>query len=134
MPITALMCFDFIVNLLKRVIDYSFLFLNKTLVFLFMPLLNLGTQISYPKNGLTNFKWALHQPLAYNLRKLRNIRKISSYGGQIAQWPVDLQEIRVIKHPKIDAKLFFFVSIFAEFLHFVPNICLGLLELANVWT
>ena len=62
-----------------------------------MPLLNLGTQISYPKKGLTNFKWALDQSLAYNIRKLRNVRNILSYGGQIAQWLVALQEIRLLQ-------------------------------------
>ena len=59
---TALMCSDSIFNLLKRVADGSFLFLCKTLVFLFLPFLNLGVQIRSPQNRYTDLKSALDQP------------------------------------------------------------------------
>ena len=63
-----LLCSDSIFNLLKRV-AYSRLFLCKTLVFLFLPFLNLGGQIRCPKNLSTNVKSTLDQPLVYMLKK-----------------------------------------------------------------
>ena len=56
---------DSILNLLKRVTDDKFLFLCKALVFLFLPFLNLGTQIRCPQNWYTGLKSALDQ-LLYN--------------------------------------------------------------------
>ena len=58
-----LMYSDLIFNLQKRVTDGSFLFLFKTLVFLFLPILNLGVQIRYSQNRYINLKSALGQPL-----------------------------------------------------------------------
>ena len=55
---TALLCSDSMFNMLKRVTDSSFLFLCKTLVFLFLPFLNLGAQI-----GSTDLESALDQHL-----------------------------------------------------------------------
>ena len=54
---------DLIFNLQRRVADGSFLFLFKTLVFLFLPILNLGVQIRYSQNRYINLKSALGQPL-----------------------------------------------------------------------
>ena len=59
------MCCDSIFNFLNRVTDGSFLFLCKTVVFLFLPFLNLGDQISCPQNRYTDLKSALDQPLYY---------------------------------------------------------------------
>ena len=56
------MCSDSIFNLLNSY-RWQFLFLCKTLVFLFLPFLNLGTQIRCPQNWYTNLKSALDQPL-----------------------------------------------------------------------
>ena len=52
-------------NLLKIVTNGSFLFLWKSLVFLFLPLLNSGVQIRSPQNLYTDLTSALDQPLVY---------------------------------------------------------------------
>ena len=57
------MCSDSIFNLLKGVANGSFLFLCKTVAFLFLPYLNLGTQIRCPQNQYTDLKSALDQLL-----------------------------------------------------------------------
>ena len=44
-----------------------FIFLCKMLVFLFLPLLNLGTKTRCPQNRYTNLKSALDQPLTTNV-------------------------------------------------------------------
>ena len=55
--------FWFNIQLAKQIYRWQFLFLCKTLVFLFLPFLNLGTQIRGPQNRYTNLKSALDQPL-----------------------------------------------------------------------
>ena len=50
------MCSDSILNWLKRVTYGSFLFLRKTLVFLFLPFLDLHAQIKNPQNRYTDCK------------------------------------------------------------------------------
>ena len=45
---TVFLCSDAIFNLQERVADGSFSFLCKMLIFLFLPFLNLGAQISWP--------------------------------------------------------------------------------------
>ena len=60
---TALICSDSILNLLEKVTDGSFLFLSKTLVFLFLPFLNLSGQIRCPQYQYTNLTSALDLPL-----------------------------------------------------------------------
>ena len=57
------MCSDSIFNWGKTVTDDSSLFLCKTLVFLFLPFLNLDAEIRCPPNWYTNLKSALDQPL-----------------------------------------------------------------------
>ena len=52
--------FWFNIKLLKRVTD-DFFYAKK--VFLFLPFLNLGTQIRCPQNRYTDLKSALDQPL-----------------------------------------------------------------------
>ena len=59
-----LMCSNSMFNMLNRFTDGSFLFLFKKLVFLFLPLLNLGAQIKCPQNQYTILKSATDQPLA----------------------------------------------------------------------
>ena len=54
--------FWFNIKLLKRVTD-DFFYAKK--VFLFLPFLNLGTQIRCPQNRYTDLKSALDQPLIY---------------------------------------------------------------------
>ena len=63
----TVLCFDSLLNLLKRVTDGSFLFLCKTLVLFFLPFLNLGAQIRYPQNWFFNPTSVLDQPLALML-------------------------------------------------------------------
>ena len=63
---TALICSDSTFNLGKRVTNGSFFILSKTLVFLFLPFLNLGAQITSPKNRY-NDKSALDQPLVSSI-------------------------------------------------------------------
>ena len=53
---TVLMCSDSILNWLKRVTHGSFLFLCKTLVFLFLPFLDLHAQIRSTQNWYTDCK------------------------------------------------------------------------------
>ena len=60
---TALMCYDAIFNLLKRVTDGSFLFLYKMLVFL-LPTLYLGVQIGVPKIRYTDLTSPVDQALS----------------------------------------------------------------------
>ena len=67
---TVLVCSDSIFNLLKRVTEGSFLFLCKKFVFLFLPFLNLGTQIKCPQNCYTDLKSALDQPLPRDIEIL----------------------------------------------------------------
>ena len=74
------MCCDSIFNVLKRVGDGSFSFLCKTLVFIFLPFLNLGAQIRCPQNRYTDLKSALDQPLRGkgSLTRLK-LREISAF-------------------------------------------------------
>ena len=51
----TVLCSDSIFNLLNRVTDGSFTFSCKT-VFLFLPFLNLGTQIRCPQNQYTDLE------------------------------------------------------------------------------
>ena len=60
---TVLMCSNSIFNLLTRDADGSFLFLCKTLVFLFLPFLNLDPQTRCLVNRYIDLKSALDQPL-----------------------------------------------------------------------
>ena len=55
--------FWFNIQLAKQIYRRQFLFLCKTLVSLFLPFLNLGTQIRCPQNRYTNLKSALDQHL-----------------------------------------------------------------------
>lgn len=61
---TVLMCSDSIFSLLKRVRDDSFLFLCKTLGFLFLPCLNLGVQMRCSQNWYTHLNSALDQSMS----------------------------------------------------------------------
>ena len=56
--------FWFNIQLAKQSYRRQFLFLCKTLAFLFLPFLNLGAQIRCPQNRYTDLKSALDQPTA----------------------------------------------------------------------
>ena len=73
---TALTCSNSIFNIVKKVTGGSFLFLCKT-VFLFLPVLNLGTQIRCPQNWYSNLNLVLDQPLVMWPDLLHIIRSIS---------------------------------------------------------
>ena len=83
------MCCDSIFNMLKRVGGGSFSFLCKTLVFVFLPFLNLGAQIRY-----TDLKSALDQPLRGkgSLTRLK-LREISAFK---AHYPLSLRNEEIM--------------------------------------
>ena len=59
--LTAFMCSDSIFNLLKRVTDGSFLFLRKTLFFIFQSFLDLSVEIRCRQNRYSDLKSALQE-------------------------------------------------------------------------
>ena len=61
------MCFESILDLLKRVTDFSsFIFIQKV-VFVFPLFFNFGAQIRCPQNRYTDFRSALDEPpVVYN--------------------------------------------------------------------
>ena len=89
--------------------------------------------IQYSKLGIRVASQVVKQLKTQDLRKLRNIRKISNLGGHIPQCLVSLQELilceQQLKNTQKQIPNIFFLSSFTGLLHFVSSILSGIIDL-----